>query len=137
MPLKPLLVLDRQRIGLHGAFGGVKKRNATPAELPGVFGIKAGNFDCQNGYLTFLLHPDQTVDIDLIGFRCQPAADDDDGVHTRIGRRDACRLKKYLKIKMGRQADINGVADAGSGKCDQPIEGRPGLGGKIGRPSIG
>jgi hypothetical protein len=48
---------------MHGAFGRIKEGDSAPAQLLGVFGIKTGNFDCQNGFLTFLLHPDQTVDV--------------------------------------------------------------------------
>ena len=104
---------------MHGPFGGIKKGDSAPAQLLGVFGIKTGDFDCQNGLLTFLPHPDQAVDVNLIGFRRQAASDNDDGVDPRISRCYAGGLEKNLKIKMRGQTDVNGVADTGTGKRDQ------------------
>jgi len=84
---------------MHGPFGGIKKRDSAPAQLLGVLGVKTGDLDCQYRFLTFLLYPDHTVDVYLIGFRCQAASDNDDGVDSRIGRGHSGGVEKYLKVK--------------------------------------
>ena len=61
-PLKslpePIVILNRQGIGMHGAFGGIKKGDSAPAELLGISGVETGNFNRQDGFLMFLLHLD-------------------------------------------------------------------------------
>ena len=53
---EPIVILNRQGIGMHGAFGGIKKGDSPPAELLGISGVETGNFNRQDGFLPFLLH---------------------------------------------------------------------------------